>query len=151
MINVIERDEMLKKYASNEFEKEYIYKLSEEVYEQVADVIEFMESEGDVTFPSILEQAMVACVHYYDFETLNIIESRFPQVDYIMLQYKASGSDWFNEQDEEGNVTLTIKMLPEQHMIMTLLNTLEGLVNYIYEEGVADKVVIINVENDEEY
>jgi hypothetical protein len=144
----IKREEMVKLYASNERQENYIYNLSGEVYEQIADVIDFLD---DVTFQDILDQAMVVCIHTCDFETKNLIESRFPQVQYTMLHYKASESDYFIEQDEEGYVTLTIKMLPEQHMIMSLLNTLDELINYIESECVADKVVIANVENDEEF
>lgn len=144
MIGLISREEMVKKYVTNEHEKNYIYNLSDEVYEQVADVIDYLEGDRDeVTFKDVLGQAMITCVHKFDFKTNNIIEFRFPKVKYEMMHHGKSNCEFSIEMDNEGYVKFDIKMTPEQHMIMTLLGTLEEFEEYFYTESIADKFTLI--------
>jgi hypothetical protein len=46
--------------------------------------------------------------------------------------------------DENGIVTFELNMKPEQHMIMTLLGTLEELKEDIYAQGIAQRCIIKN-------
>ncbi|MET3505547.1 hypothetical protein [Halalkalibacter oceani] len=152
MNKLMSREEMIQKYARNNFEENYIYNLSDGVYEQVADVIGFLEIDKEkVTFNDILEQAMVACIHTFDFRTKDIIEQRFPEVEYTMMHYKASGSVYYIEMNDEGHVKFEIEMLPEQHMIMTLIDTLDDFENYFYEQGVAGEFILTVKKKSEQF
>ncbi|MFO1442844.1 hypothetical protein KDN24_06400 [Bacillus sp. Bva_UNVM-123] len=145
---LMSREEMIKKYANGEREENYIYNLSDEVYEQVADAIEFMEGDQNtVTFMDIMEQAMVTCIHKFDFRTKDMIEFRFPKVNYEMMHFSSSNCDYEIEKDSEGYVVFKISMTPEQHMIMTLLDTLEDFEEYFYTEAIADRFELIVKDN----
>ena len=144
MYKLMTREEMIKKYATNEHEVNYINNLSNEVYEQVAVLIEFIEGvREEVTFKNILEQTMTVCVHTFDFKTNDIIRERFPKVVYHMLQVRSSGSEYNIEMDSNGHVKFNITITAEQHMIMTLLGTWERLEEYFYTEGVANEFNLI--------
>jgi len=147
IVLIITKEEMIKKYASNEFEKNYIAELGDEVYEQVADTIDFMEGDGNyenISFNEILEQALVVCVHTYDFVTFNLIEEKLPNASYTVLHYKEAKSDWDIKMDNKGDVSVAISMSDEHYIIMSLLETLEELTDYMFEQGVANNVTFVN-------
>lgn len=145
---MLKSEESLKKFATSDVEKCYIYDLGNESLDNVKMVNDCGEIES---FQDILDIALASCIHYWDFETEDIMKREFPDVEYTLLQYKASGSDWSIEQTENGKIIARIGILPEQHMTMKLLGTLDDMIEYILIQSVADNVIVYNVESGKEY
>lgn len=141
------REEMIEKYATNKFEKSYIQNLGEDAFNQTSEVINFMEGDwetDEMSFQTILEQSLTDCVMVYDFITQDMLEERFPNVNYTVLHSNEANSDWSINQDNEGCISVKINMSNEHYTIMSLLGTLDELENYICDNLPLSSVVFVN-------
>lgn len=138
---------LVNEFAKTEVEQDYILDLGNEALEQV----EMFYSNKDVSnFQDILDIALTSTIHYWDLETETLMKKNYPDVDYSLIRANPK-SDWKIEQTEDGKFIAKIGILPDQFEIMSLLNTLRNMCEHIFEDNIANEIIIYNVENGKEF
>ena len=139
------KEEIIREYATNQHEKEYISNLNDFPLDSIQTAILYGEE------PFTLQRGMTAILtdhlFYYDFQTRDRVEEQHGEDIYTLVH--DTKADWDISMDDSGDVSATISMSKEHYIIMSMLGTLEDMMDAIINNGVANYIRITDLDKNE--
>ena len=139
------REEIIREYATNQHEEEYISNLDEFPLDSLKTIIEY--GEESFTLQKGMTAILTDHLFYYDFQTRDKIEQQYGEDVYTLVH--DTNADWYISMDDSGSVSATISMSKEHYIIMSMLGTLEDMMGAIINNGVADYIRITDLDRNE--
>lgn len=139
------KESLIEKIATNEYEIEYIKDLSNEVFDLVADVIEFNDQHETVSFKDIQTHAMMVSVMRYDFITREKLKKLFPNEEYEYLHLKEMSNEWEIYRAVNDDTSMIIVMADQHFYTMDRVGTILGLSHYVKYNNVAGWITVVDL------
>lgn len=139
------KESLIEKIATNEYEIEYINDLSDEVFELIADVIEYNDQHEILSFKDIQTHAMMVSVMRYDFITKERLKERFPNEEYEYLHLKEMSNEWEIYRAVNDDTSMKIVMADQHFYTMERVGTILGLSHYVKFNNVAGWITVIDL------
>lgn len=128
-------NEMVKEFSNNEYEANYIENVDGGSQDSI---IELYENGSINSFRDIQIQAYIHVLHYFDFETEELINKIDKEIEYEYIHFKNEGNPTF--ENNNGETILNLEIPQENYNIMMLVDTFNDFIEKIYDNNVADKV-----------
>ncbi|MCL1696298.1 hypothetical protein [Lysinibacillus sp. BPa_S21] len=138
------KEYLIEKTATNEYEIEYINNLTDEIFNQIVEAIEYNEKES-VTFKDIQEYGMILSVMRYDFITREKLKKRYPNEEYADFHLKEMTNEWEIYRNVNDETTMKIVMADQHFYTMSRFGTGLDLSSYVKFNYVADWFTIVDL------
>lgn len=138
------KEYLIDNIAKDDYEREYINNLTDEIFNQIVEAIEHNEKES-VTFKDIQEYGMILSVMKYDFITREKLKKRYPNEEYADFHLKEMSSKWEIYRNVNDDTSMKIVMADQHFYNMERFGTDLDLSAYVKFNYVADWFTIVDL------